>query len=64
LRIHGTNDPATIGGSVTNGCARLVNNQIIELFNLVPVGTRVVLNPKADGGLDHSQSLLESTAGS
>jgi len=57
LRIHGTNDPATIGGSVSNGCARLVNNQVIELFDLVPVGTRVLLNPKADGGLDHSQSL-------
>jgi len=60
LRIHGTNDPGTIGGAVSNGCARLVNNQIIDLYDRVAVGARVVLNTKADGGPDHSQSLPEN----
>lgn len=45
LRIHGTNDPSTIGRRVSNGCARLVNDQIIDLYNRVPIGTRVVLHP-------------------
>ena len=45
LRVHGTNDPTTIGRAVSNGCARLVNNQIIQLFNQVPLDTRVVLYP-------------------
>lgn len=43
LRIHGTNDPRTIGRAVSNGCARLVNDQIVDLYDQVPVGTRVVL---------------------
>jgi len=54
LRIHGTNDPATIGGAVTNGCARLVNDQVIELYEKVPIGTRVVLNKRSTGGEAHS----------
>lgn len=54
LRIHGTNDPTTIGGAVTNGCARLVNDQVIELYEKVPLGTRVVLNRRASGGQAHS----------
>lgn len=47
LRIHGTNDPRTIGRAVSNGCARLVNDQVIELYEQVPLKTRVVLYPKA-----------------
>jgi lipoprotein-anchoring transpeptidase ErfK/SrfK len=46
LRIHGTNNPHTIGRAVSNGCARLVNDQIIELYERVPMDTRVVLYPK------------------
>ncbi|MGR3755919.1 MAG: L,D-transpeptidase [Tranquillimonas sp.] len=49
LRIHGTNDPKTIGRRVSNGCARLVNDQIIELYERVPMDTRVVLYPPATG---------------
>lgn len=54
LRIHGTNDPRTIGVAVSNGCARLVNDQIIELYDKVPVGTTVVLHPKTGMGPVHS----------
>lgn len=50
LRIHGTAEPRTIGTAVSNGCVRLVNEQVIDLYNRVPLGTRVVLNPKSRGG--------------
>jgi lipoprotein-anchoring transpeptidase ErfK/SrfK len=46
LRIHGTNAPSTIGTAVSNGCARLVNDQIIDLYNRVPMQSRVVLHPQ------------------
>jgi len=55
LRIHGTNNPRTIGIEVSNGCARLVNDQVIELFNTVPMGTKVVLFPKAGAGPAHAR---------
>lgn len=45
LRIHGTNAPNTIARRVSNGCARLVNSHAVDLYNRVPMGTRVVLYP-------------------
>ncbi len=45
LRVHGTNNPKTLGRAVSNGCARLVNDQIVELYDKVPMRTRVVLHP-------------------
>jgi lipoprotein-anchoring transpeptidase ErfK/SrfK len=44
-RIHGTNQPQTIGQAVSSGCFRLVNNDVIDLYERVPVGTRVVVQP-------------------
>lgn len=44
LRIHGTNAPRTIGSAVSNGCVRLVNSHISDLYNRVPIGTRAVLH--------------------
>lgn len=41
-RIHGTNAPKTIGNSVNSGCIRLVNDDIVDLYNRVAAGTRVV----------------------
>lgn len=46
LRIHGTNAPGTIGRAVSNGCARLTNEHVKDLYQRVPEGTRVVLHPK------------------
>ncbi|WP_371157496.1 L,D-transpeptidase [Jannaschia sp. 2305UL9-9] len=46
LRIHGTNAPGTIGSAVSNGCARLVNDQAVDLYNRVPMKSRVVLHAK------------------
>jgi len=44
-RIHGTNDPATIGKFVSSGCIRLTNDDISDLYNRVDVGTKVVVLP-------------------
>jgi len=45
-RIHGTNDPSTIGKFVSSGCIRLTNEDIADLFSRVDVGTKVVVLPK------------------
>jgi lipoprotein-anchoring transpeptidase ErfK/SrfK len=45
-RIHGTNDPTTIGKFVSSGCIRLTNEDVADLFNRVDVGTKVVVLPK------------------
>jgi lipoprotein-anchoring transpeptidase ErfK/SrfK len=42
-RLHGTNQPQTIGTSVSSGCFRLANEEIIDLYERVPVGTKVVV---------------------
>lgn len=42
-RIHGTNQPQTIGHAVSSGCFRLVNRDVIDLYDRVPVGTKVVV---------------------
>jgi lipoprotein-anchoring transpeptidase ErfK/SrfK len=42
-RIHGTNQPQTIGQAVSSGCFRLVNNDLIDLYDRTPVGTKVVI---------------------
>ena len=46
-RIHGTNDPSTIGKFVSSGCIRMTNEDVIDLFGRVDVGTKVVVLPKA-----------------
>ncbi|MDJ1159039.1 L,D-transpeptidase [Chelatococcus sp. SYSU_G07232] len=42
-RIHGTNEPWSIGSAVSSGCIRLINQDIIDLYRRVPTGTRVVV---------------------
>jgi len=42
-RIHGTNQPSTIGSFVSSGCIRLTNEDITDLYRRVRVGTRVVV---------------------
>lgn len=42
-RIHGTAEPWTIGQAVSSGCIRLVNDDVIDLYNRVEVGTKVVV---------------------
>jgi LysM repeat protein len=47
--IHGTNNPASIGGYVSNGCIRMHNRDVEELFPLVNVGAPVVITVTAGG---------------
>ncbi|MGO4869156.1 MAG: L,D-transpeptidase [Roseiarcus sp.] len=52
FRLHGTNEPETIGQPVSSGCIRLFNHDIIDLYRRVPVGAPVVvlqagMNPSA-----------------
>jgi len=42
-RIHGTNAPWTIGSDVSSGCIRMINQDVIDLYNRVPTGTRVTV---------------------
>lgn len=42
-RIHGTNQPTTIGGAVSSGCIRMRNEDVIDLYGRVPVGATVVV---------------------
>lgn len=44
-RVHGTAEVWSIGGAVSSGCVRLLNQDIIDLFSRVPVDTIVVVNP-------------------
>jgi lipoprotein-anchoring transpeptidase ErfK/SrfK len=46
-RIHGTNDPTTIGKFVSSGCIRLTNEDVADLFSRVDVGTKVVVLPRS-----------------
>ena len=50
-RIHGTNQPSTIGGQVSSGCIRMVNDDVIDLYGRVNVGAKVVVLP-AERGAD------------
>lgn len=43
FRIHGTTEPQTIGKAVSSGCIRMFNQDVIDLYNRVPVGTKVVV---------------------
>ncbi len=44
-RIHGTNDPASIGHSVSSGCIRMFNQDVVDLESRVPTGATVVVKP-------------------
>jgi lipoprotein-anchoring transpeptidase ErfK/SrfK len=43
FRIHGSNEPWTIGQAVSSGCIRMLNDDVTDLFNRVRVGTTVVV---------------------
>ncbi|QPF84644.1 L,D-transpeptidase [Bradyrhizobium genosp. L] len=45
-RIHGTNQPDTIGTAISSGCFRLVNADVADLYDRVPVGTKVIIRQK------------------
>lgn len=42
-RIHGTNNPSSIGKALSSGCIRMLNEEIIDLYNKTPMGTKVIV---------------------
>jgi len=54
-RIHGTNQPSTIGSFVSSGCIRLTNPDVEDLYSRVTVGTKVVVMP---GGGPHTAGVV------
>ena len=44
-RIHGTNDPTSIGVAESSGCIRMMNDDVMDLYERVPVGTKVIVRP-------------------
>jgi lipoprotein-anchoring transpeptidase ErfK/SrfK len=42
-RIHGTNEPWTIGTNVSSGCRRLTNEDIVDLYNRTPIGAKIIV---------------------
>jgi lipoprotein-anchoring transpeptidase ErfK/SrfK len=48
-RIHGTNNPSTIGGRVSSGCIRMTNEDVTDLYSRVNLGTKVVVMPMTNG---------------
>ncbi len=61
-RIHGTNDPTTIGKFVSSGCIRLTNEDVADLFSRVDVGTKVVVLPKNAPHLEANRTIAGSVA--
>ena len=49
-RIHGTNDPTTIGHQVSSGCIRLTNDDVSDLYSRVTIGTKVIVLPQHERG--------------
>ncbi|MFG1416452.1 L,D-transpeptidase family protein [Xanthobacter sp. V0B-10] len=50
-RIHGTNEPQTIGKFVSSGCFRMLNNDVEDLYDRVKTGTKVVILPKTSSAV-------------
>ena len=47
-RIHGTNQPQTIGTAVSSGCFRLTNPDVADLYDRIPVGTKVIIRQQPE----------------
>lgn len=61
--IHGTNDEKTIGAQTTSGCVRMYNRDVIELYNLVPKGTKVeIVDTKAIVGANGKKAEVSETS--
>lgn len=56
-RIHGTNEPHSIGKNVSSGCVRLLNHDVIDLFNRTPAGGKVVVLKDASSPVGASGEL-------
>ncbi len=43
FRIHGTNNPSSIGTAASSGCIRMLNQEVVELYANTPIGTKVIV---------------------
>jgi lipoprotein-anchoring transpeptidase ErfK/SrfK len=59
-RIHGTNAPSTIGGRVSSGCIRMLNEDVVDLYERVSIGTKVVVLPDTGRGMAAVSSAPQS----
>ncbi|QAU44472.1 L,D-transpeptidase [Bradyrhizobium guangzhouense] len=58
FRIHGTNKPDTIGKRVSSGCIRLTNEDVVDLYERVKVGAKVIVLPATAAQMPSSRSKL------
>jgi len=63
-RIHGTNDPSTIGKHVSSGCIRLTNEDVIDLYERVRIGAKVVVLPQVGAPTRAASAARPSARGS
>jgi hypothetical protein len=62
--IHGTNKPYSIGQHLSHGCIRMRNNDVIELYEMIPLGTKVTIYGHVLGDLSHEpRDLAEGDIG-
>jgi len=62
-RIHGTNDATTIGQHVSSGCIRLQNSDVIDLYDRVGIGTKVVVLPNDQAPVAPGSAALDDSSG-
>src|SRR6202034_1690645 len=58
FRIHGTNQPEYIGSAISSGCIRLTNEDVIDLYTRVKIGSPVVVLAPGQGGDSYAQLAL------
>ena len=56
-RIHGTNNPSSIGKHVSSGCIRMLNADVIDLYNRARIGTKVVVLPNLERAAAFQESM-------
>ncbi|MEK1866599.1 MAG: L,D-transpeptidase, partial [Ensifer adhaerens] len=59
-RIHGSPEWWTIGKSVSSGCVRMINQDVVDLYNRVPNGTPIVVTDLSGGGMVQSQPMQDA----
>jgi hypothetical protein len=57
FRIHGTNQPEYIGASISSGCIRMTNEDVIDLYSRVKTGTLVVVLEPNQGDSPHNSKV-------
>jgi len=63
FRVHGTNQPEYIGQAISSGCIRMTNEDVIDLFNRVKMGTPVVVLRPTEGDSPSNPRVATSTSG-